>query len=92
MDDSTFDQLEAALSAAPGNVALLTLLLGASLERGEHERGLKLLPADLEQWPDAAQMIDWVWLAFAAYTFAAPQIFRRLLEKELAQVKLSKEF
>ena len=26
-----------------GNGALLTLLLGASLERGEHERGLKLL-------------------------------------------------
>lgn len=49
MDDSTFEQLEAALSAAPGNVALLTLLLGASLERGEHQRGLKLLPADLEQ-------------------------------------------
>ncbi|MFL1549862.1 tetratricopeptide repeat protein [Pseudomonas sp. D47] len=42
--------------------------------------------------PQVAQMIDWVWLAFAAYTFAAPQIFRRLLEKELAQVKLSKEF
>ncbi|RMT83669.1 hypothetical protein ALP39_02244 [Pseudomonas marginalis pv. marginalis] len=53
MDDSTFDQLEAALSAAPGNVALLTLLLGASLERGEHERGLKLLPADLEHLQDA---------------------------------------
>lgn len=53
MDDSTFDQLEAALAAAPGNVALLTVLLGASLERGEPARGLKLLPADLEQWPDA---------------------------------------
>lgn len=53
MDDSTFDQLEAALQAAPGNIALLTMLLGASLERGEHERGLKLLPADLEQWNDA---------------------------------------
>lgn len=43
-------------------------------------------------YPQVAQMIDWVWLAFAAYTFAAPQIFRRLLEKELIQVKLSKEF
>ncbi|WP_426130195.1 AAA family ATPase [Pseudomonas sp. DWP1b1] len=53
MDDSTFDQLEAALAAAPGNVALLTVLLGASVERGEHARGLKLLPDDLEQWPDA---------------------------------------
>jgi transitional endoplasmic reticulum ATPase len=51
MDDSTFDQLESALQAAPGNVALLTLLLDASVERGEYERGLKLLPCDLEQWP-----------------------------------------
>ncbi|MFK3795193.1 MULTISPECIES: tetratricopeptide repeat protein [unclassified Pseudomonas] len=42
--------------------------------------------------PQLAQLIDWLWLAFAAYTFAAPQIFRRLLEKELVQVKLSKEF
>ncbi|MGY2289466.1 AAA family ATPase [Pseudomonas sp. SDO528_S397] len=53
MDDSTFDQLEAALRAAPGNVALLTMLLDASLERGEHARGLDLVPADLEQWADA---------------------------------------
>ncbi|UVH51349.1 tetratricopeptide repeat protein [Pseudomonas sp. CBSPBW29] len=43
-------------------------------------------------YPQVAQVIDWVWLAFAAYTFAAPQIFRRLLDKELVQVKLSKEF
>ncbi|MFN3359545.1 MAG: ATP-binding protein, partial [Pseudomonas sp.] len=53
MDDSTFDQLEAALSAAPGNVALLTVLLGACLERGEHARGLKLLPPGFEQLADA---------------------------------------
>lgn len=39
-----------------------------------------------------AQAIDWLWLGFAAYTFAAPQMFRRSLEKELAQVKLSREF
>jgi tetratricopeptide (TPR) repeat protein len=43
-------------------------------------------------YPQVAQMIDWAWLAFAAYTFAAPQIFKRLLDKELVQVKLSKEF
>lgn len=74
MDDSTFDQLEAALSAAPGNVALLTLLLGASLERGEHERGLKLLPADLEQWPDACALK----LAAAQLCLAAGQAPRAL--------------
>lgn len=49
MDDTTLDQLEAALSASPGNVALITLLLKACLERGEVERGLKLIPEELEQ-------------------------------------------
>jgi tetratricopeptide (TPR) repeat protein len=39
-----------------------------------------------------AQVIDWVWLAFVFYTFAAPQIFKRALDKELVQVKLSKDF
>ena len=43
-------------------------------------------------YPGAAEVIDWVWLAFALYTFTAPQIFRRALEKELTQVKLSREF
>ncbi len=43
-------------------------------------------------YPQVAQVIDWLWLGFAVYTFAAPQIFRRSLEKELAQVKLSREF
>ena len=43
-------------------------------------------------YPQVAEMVNWLWLAFAAYTFAAPQIFRRLLDKELVQVKLSKEF
>ncbi|WP_455926027.1 tetratricopeptide repeat protein [Pseudomonas putida] len=43
-------------------------------------------------YPEAAQVIDWAWLAFAVYTFAAPQMFRRALDKELAQVKLSRHF
>lgn len=51
MDDSTLDQLEAALSASPGNVALITLLLKACLERGDYSRGLKLLPDDLQSQP-----------------------------------------
>ncbi|KQQ54622.1 AAA family ATPase [Pseudomonas syringae] len=49
MDDSTLDQLEAALLASPGNVALIGLLLKACLERGDTARGLKLLPDDLDQ-------------------------------------------
>jgi tetratricopeptide (TPR) repeat protein len=40
----------------------------------------------------AAQVVDWLWLAFALYTFTAPQIFKRAMEKEISQVKLSKEF
>ncbi|MGR3885836.1 ATP-binding protein [Pseudomonas sp. 1152_12] len=88
MDDSTFDQLEAALSAAPGNVALLTLLLGASLERGEHERGLKLLPADLEQWADAAALK----LAAAQLCLAAGDAARalQLIEGEDPAARLLK--
>lgn len=88
MDDSTFDQLEAALSAAPGNVALLTMLLGASLERGEHARGLKLLPDDLEQWSDAAALK----LAAAQLCLAAGQAQRalQLIEGEDPAARLLK--
>lgn len=43
-------------------------------------------------YPQLAQAVDWVWLAFVVYTFAAPQIFKRALDKELVQVKLSKGF
>lgn len=39
-----------------------------------------------------AEVIGWVWMGFVIYSFAGPQIFRRSLEKELAQVKLSKDF
>ncbi|WP_455926025.1 ATP-binding protein [Pseudomonas putida] len=46
MDDATLEQLEAALRASPGNAALITLLLKACLERGEHERGLALATGD----------------------------------------------
>jgi len=74
MDDSTFDQLEAALLAAPGNVALLTVLLSACVERGEHERGLGLLPADLEQWADAQALK----MAAARLCIAAGQAQRAL--------------
>lgn len=88
MDDSTFDQLEAALSAAPGNVALLTMLLGASHERGEHARGLKLLPDDLEQWSDAAALK----LAAAQLCLAAGQAQRalQLIEGEDPAARLLK--
>lgn len=74
MDDSTFDQLEAALLAAPGNVALLTMLLNACVERGEFERGLALMPADLEQWTEAQALK----MAAAKLCIAAGQAQRAL--------------
>ncbi|UZE21592.1 AAA family ATPase [Pseudomonas sp. B21-056] len=74
MDDSTFDQLEAALLAAPGNVALLTMLVKASIERNEYERGLELLPTDLERMSDARALK----LAAAELCIAAGQAQRAL--------------
>ncbi|WP_267269975.1 ATP-binding protein [Pseudomonas protegens] len=56
MDDSMLDQLETALRASPGNQALLTLLLKACLERSDYERGLRLLPEDLQQWAEADEL------------------------------------
>lgn len=53
MDDTTLDQLEAALQASPGNVALIALLLKACLDRGDHQRGLALIPGDLGQMAGA---------------------------------------
>lgn len=52
MDDSTLEQLEAALLASPGNPALLSLLLPAYLARGEHERGLAQLPDEFTEPAD----------------------------------------
>ncbi|MET1078411.1 MAG: ATP-binding protein [Pseudomonas sp.] len=46
MDDSTLEQLEAALHATPENIALLTVLLGGYLQRGEYARALQWLPED----------------------------------------------
>ncbi|MDH0748906.1 ATP-binding protein [Pseudomonas sp. GD03842] len=88
MDDSTFDQLEAALQAAPGNVALLTMLIDASVQRGEHARGLKLLPDDLEQWPSAPALK----LAAAKLCLAAGDASRalRLAEEPDAHTRLFK--
>ncbi|KQQ54620.1 hypothetical protein ASF84_14950 [Pseudomonas sp. Leaf127] len=51
-----------------------------------------VLTVSSQGYPQVAQMIDWLWLGFAIYTFAAPQIFRRTMDKELAQVKLSRDF
>ncbi|HKY93147.1 MAG TPA: tetratricopeptide repeat protein [Nevskiaceae bacterium] len=42
--------------------------------------------------PDAARVIEWVWLGIVAYTFFGPVLFQRALQKELAQVRLSREF
>ncbi len=43
MDDVTFSRLRAALQATPDNLALLGILLGACLERGDVQEGKRLL-------------------------------------------------
>ena len=45
MDDSTLVSLEAALAASPDNLPLRLVLLETSLQRGDVQRGLRLLDA-----------------------------------------------
>lgn len=51
-----------------------------------------VIAANQYGYPQVAEVVDWLWLAFAFYSFSAPQMFRRSLDKELAQVRLSKDF
>lgn len=46
---------------------------------------------DLGQ-PSAALWLSLAWLAFCVYTWVAPGFFRRMLQRELAQVKLRHDF
>jgi len=41
---------------------------------------------------NAAQLLQWVWMAIVAYTWFAPAIFRRMLQKELSEVRLKPGF
>jgi len=43
-------------------------------------------------FPAASGALSTVWLAFAAYTWVAPAIFRRMLRAELATVRLRPDF
>ena len=40
----------------------------------------------------AADLLDWAWLGFCAYTWTAPVQFQRLLDAELEQVALDDDF
>jgi len=42
--------------------------------------------------PGPARVAQLVWLGFAVYTWVAPGLFRRALERELSAVRLSREF
>lgn len=53
MDDSTLEQLETALRASPDNLALLVLVLGSCLQRGDYPRGLQWLPEHPEALANA---------------------------------------
>jgi tetratricopeptide (TPR) repeat protein len=39
-----------------------------------------------------ASVLSWSWLAFCAYTWIAPGLFRRRIQRELAQVRLRDDF
>lgn len=41
---------------------------------------------------EAARVVSWAWLAFAAYTWIGPAVFHRSLRKELASVRLRPGF
>jgi hypothetical protein len=43
-------------------------------------------------YEDAAQIVSWAWLAFCAYTWVGPTLFRRAVAKELADVRLRPGF
>jgi predicted Zn-dependent protease len=40
----------------------------------------------------AAQIVSWAWLAWCAYTWIGPTLFRRAIERELADVRLRPGF
>jgi tetratricopeptide (TPR) repeat protein len=43
-------------------------------------------------WEDLARVIQWGWLAFCAYTWVAPELFRRALQRDLATVVLRDDY
>jgi Tfp pilus assembly protein PilF len=42
--------------------------------------------------PEVAEALQWAWLGVCAYTWVAPLVFRRLLAKELGQVRLRPDY
>lgn len=54
-------------------------------------RVVTMLLGDMNQ-KEAAVMIQYAWLGIVLYTFVAPTMFKKSLEKELAQVRLSSEY
>lgn len=69
----------------PGRQILILMLLFVAYRFAV----LALQDLGLPTWARAAQ---WVWLAFAAYTWFGPALFRRSLLKELERVQLSRDF
>ena len=65
----------------------IALLLGMYLAIQLSSQAL----TDLGQ-PGAAATLDLVWLAVAAYTWFAPALFRRMLDRELKPVQLRADF
>jgi tetratricopeptide (TPR) repeat protein len=70
-----------------GSTRAILVLLGAFLAYRLTE-----ITAGAMGHPDAAKVIEWVWLGIVAYTFFGPVLFQRALRKELAEVRLSRDF
>jgi hypothetical protein len=49
------------------------------------------LAHDLDR-PGLASALNFVWLAFVAYTWVGPGMFRRMLRRELRDVRLDDEY
>jgi tetratricopeptide (TPR) repeat protein len=53
---------------------------------------LAIIAAEAADLDVLAAVLDWAWLGFCAYTWSAPVLFRRMLDKELKQVQLRPDF
>lgn len=65
----------------------ILLLLGAFLVY----RFAALATADAG-WARGSELVTWVWMGLCAYTWFAPELYRRMVARELQQVQLRPDF
>lgn len=71
----------------PGSPRGLALLLGMFVAVR-----LAAIVADAYEAPGISALVTYAWLAFCVYTWVAPSMFRKLVDKELKPVTLRKGF